>query len=247
MKRRLLRNRSCVAALPILVALAAPLGCGVAKDCAEAAGHDSLLAGEVSIWNDGATPAAASVADPAAVELGVKFGADSDGEVTGVRFYKGPGNAGTHVGHLWTSTGTLLGSVTFSGETASGWQTARFAAPIPVRANTTCVASYYAPVGRYAANNDPVLNTPSVANGVSVTSSNSAVPIDAMLKRHAGATYLFSVAMRGASTTGTFTLRNLPASATAEVIGEGRSVSVANGVLRDDFAGYGVHLYRIAQ
>jgi hypothetical protein len=80
----------------------------------------------------------------------VKFRADVTGKVTGVRFYKGTGNTGTHVGHLWSSTGTLLGSVTFSGETTSGWQQATFSAPITINANTTYVVSYYAPAGHYA-------------------------------------------------------------------------------------------------
>ena len=44
-----------------------------------------------------------------AVEVGVKFRADVAGYITGVRFYKGPGNTGTHVGHLWTSSGHAAG------------------------------------------------------------------------------------------------------------------------------------------
>ena len=72
----------------------------------------------------------------------------------GIRFYKGTGNTGTHTGSLWNSTGTTrLATVTFSGETATGWQQATFGAPVPVTANTTYVASYYAPVGRYSNNN----------------------------------------------------------------------------------------------
>ena len=42
--------------------------------------------------------------------------------------------------------------MTFTGESATGWQQATFSAPVPVTANTTYVASYYAPVGRYAVN-----------------------------------------------------------------------------------------------
>ena len=38
-----------------------------------------------------------------AVELGVKFRSDVAGYITGIRFYKGAGNTGTHVGHLWTT------------------------------------------------------------------------------------------------------------------------------------------------
>ena len=103
-----------------------------------------------SIWPTTATPATPADSDNSAVEVGVKFRSDIDGFVTGVRFYKGTGNTGTHVGHLWSSAGTNLGTVTFTGETTTGWQTATFASPIAISANTTYVASYYAPVGRYA-------------------------------------------------------------------------------------------------
>ena len=73
-----------------------------------------------------------------------------DGFVTGLRFYKGPGNTGTHVGNLWTSTGTLLGTVTFTGETASGWQQVALPSPIAVLANTTYVASYHTTTGHFS-------------------------------------------------------------------------------------------------
>jgi hypothetical protein len=99
-----------------------------------------------------ATPATASAADTDAVELGVKFRTAVNGFITGLRFYKGAQNTGTHIGHLWSSTGSLLGSVTFTGETASGWQQASFSSPIAVTANTIYVASYYAPNGHYAYN-----------------------------------------------------------------------------------------------
>ena len=62
-----------------------------------------------------------------------------NGYITGIRFYKGSGNTGTHVGHLWTSTGTLLATATFSNETASGWQQVNFATPVAITAGTTYV------------------------------------------------------------------------------------------------------------
>jgi hypothetical protein len=90
-------------------------------------------------------------ADGDAVELGVKFRAERDGLITGVRFYKGgAANGGTHVGNLWTSMGALLSSVTFTDETESGWQQASFPTPIQIEANTTYVISYFAPQGNYA-------------------------------------------------------------------------------------------------
>ena len=41
--------------------------------------------------------------DASAVELGVKFRADVDGYITGIRYYKSAANTGTHVGNLWAS------------------------------------------------------------------------------------------------------------------------------------------------
>ncbi len=58
-----------------------------------------------------------------------KFRSDIAGFITGVRFYKGAANTGTHVGHLWTANGTLLAEATFNAETASGWQQVDFSTP----------------------------------------------------------------------------------------------------------------------
>jgi hypothetical protein len=109
----------------------------------------------VSIWAPTATPTNPSENDTAAVELGVKFRSDVNGRITGIRFYKGSGNTGTHVGTLWNSTGTTqLARATFSSETASGWQQVNFTTPVNITANTTYVASYHTNVGRYAADNN---------------------------------------------------------------------------------------------
>jgi hypothetical protein len=100
---------------------------------------------------DGEVPDVPASADADAVELGTAFTASQDGLVTGVRFYKGPGNGGTHTGSLWTAAGERVRTVTFTDETASGWQTALFATPYPVTGGTTYVVSYLAPQGHYAA------------------------------------------------------------------------------------------------
>jgi hypothetical protein len=73
-----------------------------------------------------------------------------NGEVTGVRFYQGAGNGGTHTGSLWSASGTRLATGTFENESASGWQTLTFDTPVNVTAGTTYVASYHAPQGHYA-------------------------------------------------------------------------------------------------
>ena len=102
-----------------------------------------------TIWDSAASPATPAANDGGAIEVGLKFRADSDGHVTGVRFHKGPGNTGPHVGNLWRSDGTLLATVPFTSETASGWQQADLATPVPVTAGQTYVVSYHAPAGRY--------------------------------------------------------------------------------------------------
>ena len=103
-----------------------------------------------TLWPPSATPALITDPDPNAVELGVKFRAAANGTITAVRFYKGPQNTGTHVGSLWTGSGTRLASATFSNETASGWQQVNFAQPVPVTAGQTYVASYHTSVGFYS-------------------------------------------------------------------------------------------------
>lgn len=97
------------------------------------------------------TPAHPSAADSRSVELGVLFSTTSAGWVSGVRFYKGAGNSGPHTGTLWSSTGTSLATASFTSESASGWQVARFPSPVKIAANTQYTASYHAPAGRYAA------------------------------------------------------------------------------------------------
>src|SRR5215510_810108 len=103
-----------------------------------------------SLWGNGVTPTITAFPDAAPVELGMKFQADVDGWVTRLRFYKGATNIGSHIGRLWTSDGTPLATVTFSAETAEGWQEATLAAPVAIKANTTYVVSYHTNVGFYA-------------------------------------------------------------------------------------------------
>ncbi|MGZ6005649.1 MAG: N,N-dimethylformamidase beta subunit family domain-containing protein, partial [Candidatus Saccharimonadales bacterium] len=103
-----------------------------------------------SIWLSNAKPTnAPATFDTKSTNVGVKFKSDVSGVITGIRFYKSSTNTGTHVGALWTSTGTKLADVTFTNETASGWQQANFATPVAIAANTVYVASYLAPQGSY--------------------------------------------------------------------------------------------------
>jgi hypothetical protein len=142
-----------------------------------------------SFWSNATTPGTTTTADAAAVNVGVRFTVAQNGSITGLRFYKGVGNTGTHVGTLWSSSGTALATVTFTGETASGWQQANFATPVAVVANTVYVASYHAPNGGYASDDgyfsgSALVNAPLTApqdgagggNGVYVYGASPAFP-----------------------------------------------------------------------
>ena len=136
---------------------------------------------------DFTAPAVADAGDPSSLEVGVKFTASVSGQATGVRFYKASANTGTHIGSLWSSTGTLLASANFTNETASGWQYVAFSTPVPITAGTTYVAGYFDPSGHYSATssgfNSAFTNSPltalanaTSANGVYAYSSASTFP-----------------------------------------------------------------------
>lgn len=139
------------------------------------------------LWNDSTIPADLDAEDPLAVTVGLKFRSSVAGDVIGVRFYKGDAdNGGTHEGLLYDNAGNLLNSVTFAGETASGWQEQLFAAPTPILANTTYIIAYFAPQGHYSLDlnyftasgfsNPPLLALQSGVDGGNGIFSYGAVP-----------------------------------------------------------------------
>lgn len=105
---------------------------------------------QVSLWPSTTVPAVPDNIDTRPAELGVQFKSDVAGKITALRFYKGAHNTGTHTGHLWSSTGTLLASATFTSETATGWQQVTLSTPIAISANTIYVASYFSPTGNFS-------------------------------------------------------------------------------------------------
>ncbi len=107
-----------------------------------------------------------------AVLLGTAFKTEIAGYVTGMRFYKAAANTGVHDGHLFESNGAGgfgLAEVTFTGESASGWQTATFAKPVWVFPGKTYVVAYTALNGHYSRDSNfftsPVVNGPLTAIG----------------------------------------------------------------------------------
>jgi glucose/arabinose dehydrogenase len=91
------------------------------------------------------TPALQDISNGRAYELGVRVLSDVAGQITALRFWKGANEGSTHTGHVWTATGQLLATVTFSNESASGWQQQSLATPVSVAANTEYVVSVTTP------------------------------------------------------------------------------------------------------
>ena len=104
-----------------------------------------------SLFDDGTVPTLLEDADRVPVTLGVRFTPQQGGVITGVKFYKGLNNTGTHTGAVWSADSTQLASAVFTDESTTGWQTLTFATPVTVRAGREYIASYRTEVGRYSA------------------------------------------------------------------------------------------------
>lgn len=92
----------------------------------------------------------------------------------------------------------------------------------------------------------PVLNSPAPPPGtVRVHVADDGAPVAALARRHAGAWYVFAVAMRDRPARARFELAGLRGEAQVEVLGEDRTLRARDGSFEDAFTGYAVHLYRV--
>jgi hypothetical protein len=116
-------------------------------------------------------------------EVGVKFTASVAGTVTGARFYKEtPMGRYLHVGHLWSSTGQLLATATFTNESASGWQQINFSSPVAIQANTIYVVSFSTGGGYFGITTN-FFTSGGVTNGPVQALSNSVLGGDGVYNR----------------------------------------------------------------
>lgn len=93
----------------------------------------------------------------------------------------------------------------------------------------------------------PVLNSPTLEGPAGAPSLDNPAPVATMIKKYGGATYLFAVEMTGKETLATLTVPALKGQKTAEVLGENRRLASNDGVFKDHFAAWDVHLYQINQ
>ncbi|MDD2797377.1 MAG: hypothetical protein PHV20_02165 [Bacteroidales bacterium] len=109
----------------------------------------------------------------------------------------------------------------------------------------TAMTKMVASINKQITDHAQILNTQSVSNGVSVKCGNSSIPIDVMVKRFDGYTYIYAVAMRPGETKCTLSLRDFFGKSEVEVVGENRILKAKNGKFQDDFSDYNVHIYRV--
>jgi hypothetical protein len=128
---------------------------------------DSASADTISLFSSSVVPRTITDPDRVPVELGMKFSSSVNGNVSGVRFYKGPLNLGRHIGTLWSSSGKKLASVTFTHESHSAWQTALFPRPVAIVKGVSYVVSYLAPRGAYSSE-EQGFSRPVSAGGLTV-------------------------------------------------------------------------------
>jgi hypothetical protein len=216
----------------------------------------------ISLFSGSDTPAVVTVNDPNPVELGVKFQSSQAGNITAIRFYKGPQNTGTHVGNLWsTVSGTLLpgGTATFSNETSSGWQQVNLPSPVPITANTIYVVSYHTN-GEYSADDDyfdtaaktngpltaPATGNVAGGNGVYAYGSTSTFPTNTFL----GSNYWVDVVFNPTSSqtwsiSGTISPASLGAGATVGLSGAATATATADSSGNYFFSGLANGTYTV--
>lgn len=168
------------------------------------------------------TPAVSGTDGP--YELGTKFKATQLGQITQIRYYKTSGETGTHTGRIWSAAGTVLASVTFTGETASGWQTATLSTPYETTVNTVYVVTVNSNT-EYGATSNGLENV--VTNG----------PLSTIV----GANGVFGTTL-GAFPTGTYHSTNYFRDVTFEVLPDISAPTTPDSVTVTENYAYGLDL-----
>jgi hypothetical protein len=107
-----------------------------------------------------ATPQTAIVPDTRPVTVGVRFRSAQPGKVLGIRFFRGATSRDGYAVKLFAANGSLLAAAKTWKDTCfvPCWEHVNFRSPVPLAENTTYVAAYYTPNGRYAADKFDLTN-----------------------------------------------------------------------------------------
>ena len=111
-------------------------------------------------------------------------------------------------------------------------------------ANSTMVAAVTT-LNRQIQSLAPELNSASIPNLVSVAPTNSATPIDVMVKANGTKLYVLAAIARAGISSASFSIAGMTGNGSAIVNGESRSLPVTAGKFSDNFAANDVHIYEI--
>ncbi len=99
-----------------------------------------------NFFSSTAKPAATETHDTTDYELGMRFRATADGEISALRYYRGTADSGdtdVRTLNLWSSSGKKLASVSVTATAGDdGWQVGKLAAPVDIAAGGTYTVSY---------------------------------------------------------------------------------------------------------
>ena len=93
----------------------------------------------------------------------------------------------------------------------------------------------------------PVINSPTVPDAVTVSASVPDAGVATLCKEHGGDTYVFAVSKSDQPLRAVFTVGASRVRGAVDVVGEGRRAEAVDGRFEDDFAAYGVHIYRLTR
>jgi hypothetical protein len=119
----------------------APLGAAITWSFTAANCPCALMTGLTPAWTGVPVQDGRGGPGPFTYELGTKVDVSTTAQLIALRFWKEPGETGAHIGHVWTSTGQLLASATYEGESASGWQRQQLTTPLTLQPGQTYVLS----------------------------------------------------------------------------------------------------------
>lgn len=111
----------------------------------------------------------------APVNLGVRASTSEGITISSIFFAKGPDNTGAHTGVIWNSSGQVLHSQSFTGESGTGWQKVELSQPVYIAANSSFTVGYSLenfgyPMGTYFPNQS--VGPVTVGNGYYLYSGN---------------------------------------------------------------------------
>ncbi|MEX5631247.1 DUF4082 domain-containing protein [Parafrankia sp. FMc2] len=113
------------------------------------AGRSGGPASVISLWGSSARLPVQTSPDTRRVVLGLRFRAETSGEVSALRVFRPGAGGGPNTGALWSADGRLLSTLTIPDSDRGGWRRGAFGRPVALQAGRTYVAAYQVETGGY--------------------------------------------------------------------------------------------------